>query len=234
MVTADPPYSTILVGESSLLLEGIARLLDDTPFQVIDRAASVDRLALAELQDHKPLVLILDASSSRLESVLRQVELVRRSHAESLIAVLTRTVRLVDVNLLLDAGVNAFFGPETRPAIFVKSLELVMLGETFLPPTLLSSANVEAKTPATRSPGHESLSPQERLILRSLAEGQANKTIAREIGSAEATIKVHVKNIFRKIGVANRTQAAMWARAQEDGDTAENDSAPISDTTKPR
>jgi two-component system nitrate/nitrite response regulator NarL len=234
MATANSPYPTVLVGESRLLLEGIARLLQDTSFQVIGRAPSVDRLALGELQDRKPLLLILDASSGRVESVLRQVEFVRRAYAESLIAILTRTVRVAEVKLLLDAGVKAFFGAETRPAVFVKGLELVMLGETFLPPTLLSSANVETKIRAALAPGHERLSRKERLILRSLANGQPNKTIAYKIGSAESTIKVHVKNILRKIGVANRTQAAMWARAREDVDTAENESAPNRDTTKPQ
>jgi two-component system nitrate/nitrite response regulator NarL len=154
--------------------------------------------------------------------------------AAPLIAILTRTMRVDDVKLLLDAGVNAFFCAETRPAVFVKGLELVMLGETILPPTLLSSANVETRIRAACAPGHERLSPQERLILRSLANGQPNKTIARKIGSAESTIKVHVKNILRKIGVANRTQAAIWARAYEDVGTAENESAPIRHTTTPQ
>jgi two-component system nitrate/nitrite response regulator NarL len=48
-------------------------------------------------------------------------------------------------------------------------------------------------------------------ILDSLVEGDPNKIIARKIGAAEATVKVHVKSILRKLGVANRTQAAMWA-----------------------
>jgi two-component system nitrate/nitrite response regulator NarL len=55
------------------------------------------------------------------------------------------------------------------------------------------------------------LSPRETSILRCLARGASNKLIARDIQITEATVKVHVKAILRKIGVANRTQAAIWA-----------------------
>ena len=55
------------------------------------------------------------------------------------------------------------------------------------------------------------LSHRERLILGHLVQGQPNKVIAQELGIAEATVKVHVKSILSKIGVINRTQAAIWA-----------------------
>ncbi|MBB4039962.1 two-component system nitrate/nitrite response regulator NarL [Microvirga flocculans] len=55
------------------------------------------------------------------------------------------------------------------------------------------------------------MSPREKEILQSLMGGDANKVIARKLDVTEATVKVHVKSILRKIGAANRTQAAMWA-----------------------
>lgn len=60
-------------------------------------------------------------------------------------------------------------------------------------------------------PRVEKLSPRETVILQSLMGGEANKVIARKLEITEAMIKVHVKSILRKIGAANRTQAAMWA-----------------------
>jgi two-component system nitrate/nitrite response regulator NarL len=56
-----------------------------------------------------------------------------------------------------------------------------------------------------------SLSPQETKILRSLASGLSNKQIARELGLAEATVKVHLRHASRKVRATNRTQAAIWA-----------------------
>jgi two-component system nitrate/nitrite response regulator NarL len=92
------------------------------------------------------------------------------------------------------AGANGylFMGPSLEPLI--KALELVMLGETVLP-----------KNSAPQ------LSRRERLILRHLAQGHTNKVIASKTGMAQATVKVHVKSILFKLGVVNRTQAAMWA-----------------------
>ena len=79
------------------------------------------------------------------------------------------------------------------------------------------------------------LSPREKSILRCLIEGDSNKSIARKIDIAEATVKVHVKAILRKIRVQNRTQAAIWAMNHGTLAVAQNGSAPPSglDTDRP-
>jgi DNA-binding NarL/FixJ family response regulator len=215
MVTVHPPrYATILVGHSSLLVEGLARLLDNTEFQVIARTPSVDQLGLKDLHEHKNILLILDADGG-VESAMRQIEAFKQLHADPRIAIVTRGRRTADMALLFQAGANVCFDESTNAAIFLKTLELVMLGQTFLPASmLLSPSEVEERAPVPVSRDPAGLSPRELHILRSVAEGQPNKTIARETGTTESTVKVHVKNIFRKIGVNNRTQAAMWARSR--------------------
>jgi two-component system nitrate/nitrite response regulator NarL len=195
-----------------LFLEGISRLLEDTDFQVIARASGVDHVVPEDLQQCNSILLILDATHDQLASAMRQVEALRRLHAEPRIAVLTKAMRIADITLLLNTGASACFGAETRPVILLRSLELVMLGERIVLPAFQprpGEPDAQRPEPPT-APGR--LSPHERLILRSLAEGEPNKVIARKVRSAESTVKVHVKNIFRKIGVANRTQAAVWAR----------------------
>jgi two-component system nitrate/nitrite response regulator NarL len=98
-----------------------------------------------------------------------------------------------------------------------------MLGETILPGTVLQVlldqtqsvagagqiAVANEQTPP--DPRVNKLSPREAVILHSLMGGDPNKVIARKLDITEATIKVHVKSILRKIGAANRTQAALWA-----------------------
>ncbi|MBY6059169.1 response regulator transcription factor [Leisingera daeponensis] len=71
----------------------------------------------------------------------------------------------------------------------------------------------EAAAPAGPPPRH-GLSDRERLILAKLTEGATNKSIANELGICEATVKVHLRTCFRKIGAKNRTQAALWASEQ--------------------
>jgi two-component system nitrate/nitrite response regulator NarL len=101
----------------------------------------------------------------------------------------------------------------------------VMLGETFIPGSIglslldqLQSGQVSglgqpvAFTTANNPVALlNKLSEREAQILRCLTQGASNKLIARELGVAEATVKVHIKAILRKVKAANRTQAAMWA-----------------------
>jgi two-component system nitrate/nitrite response regulator NarL len=95
-----------------------------------------------------------------------------------------------------------------------------MLGETFLPFSisfeLLRHRSNQISLPGapagTAARGVGNLSPRETQILRCLTQGVSNKLIARELGLSEATVKVHLKAILRKVKVGNRTQAAIWAQ----------------------
>ena len=114
--------------------------------------------------------------------------------------------------------------------VFIRSLELVTLGQT--PPAFVSlvlgpeEEQLDEQV-ARKEKTHENsitsakdmlgpqLSAREKSILRSLIEGASNKSIARKFDLAEATVKVHVKAILRKIQVQNRTQAAIWGMNNE-------------------
>jgi two-component system, NarL family, nitrate/nitrite response regulator NarL len=95
---------------------------------------------------------------------------------------------------------------------FVQSLRLIGAGERVFPRGL--GPRPKLATPSSgsgaRSDGNR-LSPREREVLSHLLAGHANKVIARHLGTSEATVKVHLKNLLRKINVDNRTQAAIWA-----------------------
>jgi two-component system nitrate/nitrite response regulator NarL len=95
---------------------------------------------------------------------------------------------------------------------FVRSLHLICSGERVFPRNLLLRPKPQAPSSRTgrRSDG-DRLSPREREVLAHLVAGHSNKVIARHLGTAEATVKVHLKSLLRKIQVENRTQAAIWA-----------------------
>jgi DNA-binding CsgD family transcriptional regulator len=115
-------------------------------------------------------------------------------------------------------------------------LELVMMGETVFPRTFLLCL-LEGPHRVHAAPNDESsdvsedalappLSPREKLILHRLIEGDSNKYIARKYDITEATVKVHVKAILRKIRVHNRTQAAIWGMNNGALTVPPNDSSP--------
>jgi two-component system, NarL family, nitrate/nitrite response regulator NarL len=97
-----------------------------------------------------------------------------------------------------------------------QSLELIMMGESVLPFSLIASS-----FPNETEPRHEeqpqaataaeyAFSMRELQVLEILQNGKSNKVIARELGLSEATVKVHIKNVMRKLGASNRTEAAIW------------------------
>ncbi|MFI5012947.1 MAG: LuxR C-terminal-related transcriptional regulator [Hyphomicrobiales bacterium] len=205
-------FATILIGQGGLLQEGLKHIFDKTVFDVVASGSTVDELVLSPSLKQQALLLIVDAGDNP-RIAIRQMELFKEHHPASRVAVLTRTDRTADIVLLLQAGANACFPGGATPLTFVKSLELVMLGETLLPSTLLASIphREEARPEPIAGRCTATLTPREDRILRSLVEGHSNKEIARKLDIAEATVKAHVKSVLRKIGVRSRMQAAIWA-----------------------
>lgn len=106
---------------------------------------------------------------------------------------------------LLAAGVAGLLARSMPARSLPHALRLVLAGERFVPPDLLH----RDAPPAAPQGG---LSARQHQVLDALADGRANKTIARDLGLAEPTVKMHVTAICRKLGARNRTQAALIAR----------------------
>ena len=213
-------FATALVGPSALLREGLSRILGAADFRIVASAGCVDELTLTAPLQHRSILLVIDAGDD-LDAAIRQVELFKQRHPAARVAILADHSQPSDIVSAFRAGANAYFIKVAPCDAFIKSLELVMLGETILPAAILSTIldhrvdvsdhehEVEYLEVADRDMPR--LSVRERCILNCLIEGDSNKVIARKINIAEATVKVHVKAILRKIRVHNRTQAAIWA-----------------------
>ena len=128
------------------------------------------------------------------------------------------------------AGLDGLCPTAMSPEALILALELVVLGERFIPADVglaLLTAQPRgdetvvgisaAAVPANGGLSGKSLSGREAQILHLITQGASNKVIARNLGLAEATVKVHVKAILRKVKVSNRTQAAMWAQRHVKG-----------------
>jgi two-component system, NarL family, nitrate/nitrite response regulator NarL len=254
-------FGTVLIGPSALLREGLAHILDATDFGVLASASETDISALSSLPQDRPLLLIIEVGRN-FEATLAQIEGFKARYPAARVAVLThphQPHRLPDMVLAFRAGANAYFVNVATCDVFIKSLELIMLGETILPSAILpllrgagggpdngnghlseedddrrahedgvkgddrvdddldhegADDDMESIAEALPEIGNDHgtrLSSRQKLILNCLIEGDSNKTIARKMHITEATVKVHLKAILRKIRVHNRTQAAIWA-----------------------
>jgi two-component system nitrate/nitrite response regulator NarL len=158
------------------------------------------------------------------DATAEQVEVFKTRFSDARIAVVADHYRLSELVAAFRAGATGYFVDAMSCDAFIKSIELVMMGEAVFPSEFLlvalgaNAASAEkANSVSDRDTTIEvpadplvQLSPRERSILRCLIEGASNKCIARKIDISEATVKVHIKAILRKIRVQNRTQAAIW------------------------
>jgi two-component system nitrate/nitrite response regulator NarL len=182
-------------------------------------------------KDEESLMLIgVDADSS---SILADLPCIKGRHARLRIVMLSERFDPEQLLAAVESGVDAYLlKKQVSTDSLLKSMDLVFLGESILPQRFIQL--VRGQLRSNRSPlcssiesrihalPHASkaesveldqprLSERERAILWHLTQGASNKLIARELQIAEATAKVHVKAILRKIRARNRTQAAMWA-----------------------
>jgi two-component system nitrate/nitrite response regulator NarL len=220
--TGSEPATIIFpVRVNSLLYIGLEKILSEHGFIVWP--GTCDNLSsLPDLQDQTSFLFIVDGNNCSDGAV----SLIKRLKAQCPTA---RLVVLADhfepstVLAAWEAGADGFCLSTQHHEILVKSLELVMLGELVMPATLAFALAAQGGGPSDypldASPSHADpdgpvrpLSNRELEILNCLREGAPNKVIARKLKLSEATVKVHVKAILKKIGACNRTQAALWAR----------------------
>ncbi|WP_262269978.1 LuxR C-terminal-related transcriptional regulator [Microvirga yunnanensis] len=218
----EPRVTTVLVCDSAVLPIGLQDILRGTPFSPAATTSPADPVVVQDMASEPALVLI--EAGQNTNHVLEVIRHVREQAPKIRIVVLADRFDLGFVQLGHQAGVNGFCSSASAPDVLIKSLELVMVGESILPFAVLRAIldEVLRKQDQPLQDNSEEgtcvsdlktckLSAREMEILRCLTKGEPNKVIARKLEITEATIKVHVKAILRKIGATNRTQAAMWA-----------------------
>ena len=211
--------ATAILCCTSLLRAGLRQLLTGTRFAVVDHPG--DAAHSSEASPY-PALFVIDAGGSP-EQTLALIEAAKRQNPTARVVLIATSVDPGLVRLAVSREVDSVCLASAEREVLISILELTMLGEQVLPGAVLqallthapamSGADQTLSAPELTSPDPKAgkLSPREMMILQSLMGGEANKVIARKLDITEATIKVHVKSILRKIGAANRTQAALWA-----------------------
>ncbi len=206
---------TAVLSDNALLREGITQLLNGARFRVSQRTASFD-LHRQENGQKSPdlfIVVIDDMSCSIVGDIKRQFK------SAKIVALALRGSREL-MHRAVQLGAVGYLVESISAQDLIMSLEVVIANGAVFPPELLSQLSEVAVAPQRLLKGAQhradgspfsGLSGREVSILEGLMLGESNKVIARKLEIAEATVKVHVKAILRKLRVRNRTQAAMWA-----------------------
>ncbi|QQP90796.1 response regulator transcription factor [Skermanella sp. TT6] len=215
---------TILVESNRLFREGLKHLLAGTRFEVgaefntLEQAIAHAGAQQGSGQDAEP-GLVITGQPIKEAADLRQL---RDVHPAARIVVLADDMSVDMLREAMGGGADGFLIKNVSPEALIQSLQLIMLGEKVFPTNLAAMLlDINAPSPQNSIRG---LSPREQEILQSLVTGASNKMIAIRLGITEATVKVHLKTLLRKIDVNNRTQAAIWA--MNNGFSAEGASTP--------
>ena len=237
-IGADSVGQTALVVASRLWFrEGLKGLLQASGIVSVSDGATVE-IAFAGLgSDARPDVGIVSLEGDD-DRMLRDLETLARWRAQwpdIKWVVLSSSLHPALLMAALEARVDGLFHVDISEHVLQRSVELILLGQTLFPPELsrlllnasrsmlpgVSDSGHAMRAQNSTSPnperGHEPavmLSPREHQILQCLVAGDPNKVIARKLEIAEATVKVHIKGLLRKVKASNRTQAAIWAMNQ--------------------
>jgi DNA-binding NarL/FixJ family response regulator len=196
----------VLLADDHLLLGvGVTALLEAAGDLVVVGHA-IDGVQAVEMSQRlRPHVVLMDLSMPTMDGV-EATRLIHASLPEIRILVLTSFSDSTRVRDALQAGAIGYLLKDCDPAVLVDSVRAAARGHSPLDPRVAGNL-------LPTGPAHlPQLSPREREVLALVCEGLPNKQIARRLGIAEHTVKIHLGNAFRRIGVSDRTSAALWVR----------------------
>jgi two-component system, NarL family, response regulator LiaR len=203
------PIRVLIADDHAVVRQGLRTFLElqEDVEVVADVADGEDAVAAA--RERSPDVVLMDLVMPRVDGI----EAIRRIRAER------PATRVIALTSFLDddkvfpavrAGAAGYLLKDVQPQELVRAIRTVYAGESLLHPAVtarLMAEVAERGRPAAR----DQLTEREREVLGLIARGLSNKLIARELGIAEKTVKTHVSNLLGKLGVTDRTQAALLA-----------------------
>jgi two-component system, NarL family, nitrate/nitrite response regulator NarL len=205
----------LVIDDHPLLRKGVCQLLELTDgFTVVGEAASGrEGIELAKQLD--PDLILLDLNMKGING-LETLRTLRDMGVDSRIILLTVSNAPEDLIAAIRAGADGYILKDNDPDDILALISNAMQGQTAISPelaSLLAAALREESMSDQRN--HASLTERETAILKCLAAGKSNKLIARELDIMESTVKVHVRNLLKKLKFRSRVEAAVWAVANQ-------------------
>ena len=200
----------MIVDDHSMVREGLKQLLElDEDLKVISQASDGCE-GIKKLDEDRPDVLLLDINLPNMNGL----EMLKEIHERNIdVKVLILTIHN-EIDYLMKAveiGCNGYVLKDSDSNLLKKAIYSVYNGENFIQPSLTPALNAGLAGKSMLDDKVNELTRREIEVLKLIAEGLFNKEIAATLDISERTVKNHVSNIFKKIGVSDRTQAAVFA-----------------------
>lgn len=193
----------VVADDHRLFLEGVrAALEEDEDIEIVGEADSGSKL-LSLVAHSRPDLVLMDFSMPQLDG-LACLDTIHSRHPDVKVAILSAFREPDVIQAALRRGACAYIVKTINPDDLASVIRQVISGTVY---QALDLAEPE-QSPSVRDVG---LTERELAILQALARGLSNEAIAKELWIARQTVKFHVRNVYRKLGVSNRTEAARYA-----------------------
>jgi DNA-binding NarL/FixJ family response regulator len=214
MVT-DGPVKIILADDHPLFRSGLRNFLErDSQIQVVSEAVASDD-AVQKAIEFNPDVILMDISMPGIGGIAAARK-IKGERPKIGIVMLCASNDEHQILSAIEAGASGYITKDEAPDTICEAIHTVSEGNAFLPPAIAKQllnrvSNSTLSKGRDYKDGSRSLTPQENVILRLMAEGHRNRAIAAQLGISERTVGNHINNIYSKLGISDRAQAIRYA-----------------------
>ena len=196
------PLKIILADDHRLTLDGVRVVLDAEPdIEVVGEAYSGEEV-LPLVRATKPDVVLLDLHMPKLDG-LACLDILRKNHPSVKVVMFSATTTPAEIASALKRGARAYILKTVNPLDLAAALRQAVEETVYSAPPRVDVAKADEQS---------DLTDRERMILAAVTRGLPNKAISKELWVTEQTVKFHLSNIYRKLGVPNRTAAVRYAQ----------------------
>ena len=198
----------MLADDHAIVRQGLERLFETVDDIEVVASATNGREAVTMVAEFEPDVILMDLSMPEMDGVEATRHIVAAG-GPTRVVVLTSfgdESRILDA---LNAGAHGYLLKHVEPDDLLNAVRAAKAGDAPLDPR---AGRVLLESRRSPVPRQDELTERELDVLRLVAEGMANKQIARKLGISERTVKAHLTSVFQRLGVSDRVQAALWAQ----------------------
>jgi len=200
----------MLVDDHPLLRKGLAQLISLEEHLNVSCEASSGEEAISLAPACQPDLILLDLDMKGMNG-LDTLRALRQANIGSKIVMFTVSDNETDVLQALKFGADGYLLKDSEPEEVIEQISKAIEGELVLSAPLTQIVARSLQKSSTTSSLFEKLTKREVEILRHIARGDSNKVIGNSLGITEATVKVHIKNLLKKLSLRTRVEAAVWA-----------------------
>lgn len=202
--------NVMIADDHSLIREGLKQLLEfDGTIKVVGEASN-GMECLDKLDDFNPDVLLLDINMPEMNGI-DVLKKMKENNSQIKVLILTVHNEMDYLMKAVDIGVDGYILKDSQSSELKKAISAVKGGENYIQPSLIPALNNQLVNRDTDKDKISLLTNRELEVLVQVANGMFNKEIATNLNISERTVKNHISNIFKKIDVSDRTQAAVFA-----------------------